>query len=54
MVDKNRKERFFKKSFLLTNIKPDIVFRMPFLIMGNIDVDFIAQNFQWGPTLLEM
>ena len=42
MSNKNGREKFFKESFLLTNVKLDIVFRMPFLSMSNIDVDFQA------------
>ena len=44
--DKDSKERFFKKSFLLADVKPEIVLKMPFLIMNNIDVDFQAWNLQ--------
>ena len=38
--DKNGKERFFEESFLLADVKPDIVFKMPFLTMNNANVDF--------------
>ncbi len=38
--DKNSRERFFKESFLLANVKSDIVFRMLFLTMSNVDIDF--------------
>ncbi len=44
--DKDRRERFFKKSFLLADVKPDIVLRMFFLTMSNADVDFQAQDLQ--------
>ncbi len=47
VLDKNDKERFFEVSFLLANIKPDIVLKMPFLTMSNIDVDFQARELQW-------
>ncbi len=40
MLDKDGKEKFFEESFLLANVKPDVVFGMPFLIMSNADVDF--------------
>ncbi len=40
MSDKDDKERFFEESFLLAEVKPDIVLGMPFLTMSNIDVDF--------------
>ncbi len=40
MSDKDSRERFFEKSFLLADIKPDIVLGMPFLTMSNADLDF--------------
>ncbi len=45
--DKNGKERFFEESFLLTDIRPDIVLGILFLTMSNVDIDFQAQNLQW-------
>ncbi len=45
--DKDSKERLFKKSFLLADVKPEIVLGMPFLTMSNTDVDFQAQDLQW-------
>ena len=47
MSDKDNRERFFEKSFLLANVKPEIVFGMPFLTMSNADIDFQARNLQW-------
>ena len=41
------KKRFFEESFLLANVKLEIVLGMAFLTMSNIDVDFQAQNLQW-------
>ncbi len=45
--DKDGRERFFEKSFLLADIRPDIVLRMPFLTMSNVDVNFQVQDLQW-------
>ncbi len=45
--DKDDRERFFQESFLLADMKPDIVLGMPFLIMSNADVDFQARDLQW-------
>ncbi len=45
--DKNSRERFFEESFLLANVKPDIVLEMSFLTMSNINIDFQAQDSQW-------
>ena len=42
--DKDGKERFFEESFLLANVKLEIVLEMPFLTMSNADVDFQALN----------
>ncbi len=47
VLDKDRRERFFKKSFLLANVRLDIVLEIPFLIMSNADVDFQAQDLEW-------
>ena len=38
--DKDRRKRFFEKSFLLTNIKLKIVLRMPFLTINTTNVNF--------------
>ncbi len=42
ILDKDGRDRFFEKSFLLADVKPDVVFEMPFLIMSNADFDFRA------------
>ena len=42
ILDKDNREKFFQKSFLLTNIKSDVVFEMFFLIISNIDDNFQA------------
>ncbi len=38
--DKDGRERFFEESFLLADVSPDVVLRMPFPTMSNADVDF--------------
>ncbi len=43
---KDGRERFFKESFLLANVRPDIVLRMPFLTMSNTEIDFQARDLQ--------
>ncbi len=45
--DKDGRERFFEESFLLADVKPDIVLGMSFLIISNADVDFQARDLQW-------
>ncbi len=44
MLDKDSRERFFEKSFLFADVKPDIVLGLSFLTMSNADVDFQVQN----------
>ncbi len=47
VLDKDGKERFFEESFLLANVKSDVVFGIPILTMSNIDVDFQVCDLQW-------
>ncbi len=42
MSDKDSRKRFFEESFLLADVKPDIVFGILFLTKSNADVDFQA------------
>ncbi len=44
--DKDGKEKYFKESFLLADVKPDIVLGISFLTMSNADIDFPARNLQ--------
>ena len=48
VLDKDRRERFYEKSFLLAVVSPDIVLGIPFLTMSNIGIDFQARNLQWS------
>ncbi len=47
LLDKDGREMFFEESFLLADVRPDIVLEMPFLIMSNADINFQAQDLQW-------
>ena len=40
ILDKDSRERFFKESFLLANVKPNIILGIFFLIMSNININF--------------
>ncbi len=40
VLDKDGRERFIEKSFLLADVKPDVVFGIPFLTISNADIDF--------------
>ena len=42
--DKYGKEWFFEESFLLADVKSEIVLEMLFLIMSNADIDFQARD----------
>ncbi len=44
MSDKDGRERFFEESFLLADVKPDIVLEMSFLTLINADVNFQARD----------
>ncbi len=44
--NKDDRERFFEESFLLADVKPDVVLEMFFLTMNNADVDFQARDLQ--------
>ena len=46
MSDTDSKERFFEESFLLTEIKAEIVLGMPFLTISNADVNFQTRDLQ--------
>lgn len=38
--DKDKKSHFFEKTFLLTNIGINIAFKMLFLILNNVELNF--------------
>ncbi len=46
VLDKDGRERFFEESFLLADVKLEIVLEMPFLTMSNADVNFQTRNLQ--------
>ena len=51
--DKDRREKFFEKSFLLADVNPDVVLGMLFLTMSNVDIDFQAGTYNKGLILSE-
>ncbi len=51
MSDKDNKKRLFEKNFLLADIKPNVVLKMPFLTISNPDIDFQARDLQWRPYI---
>ncbi len=46
VLDKDGRERFFEESFLLADVRSDIVLGIPFLTLSNADVDFQARDLQ--------
>ncbi len=42
--EKDGRERFFEESFLLVDVKSDVVLGILFLTMSNADIDFQAWN----------
>ena len=40
VMDKVNQIRFFEKTFLVANVSPKVVFRMPFLILSGANIDF--------------
>ena len=44
VLNKDIRERFFEESFLLANVKPDVMLEMLFLTINNVDVNFQARN----------
>ncbi len=45
--NKDGRERFFEESFLLADVRPDIMLGMLFLTMSNADLDFQAWDLEW-------
>ncbi len=50
--DKDGRERFFEESFLLAEVKPDIVLGKLFLTMSNADIDFQTRDLQWRSYII--
>ena len=42
VLNKDGMENFFEESFLLAEVNSDVVLRIFFLIMNNVDMDFQA------------
>ena len=41
LTNKVNQVRFFKETFLVTNISPEVVFGMLFLILSGVNIDFL-------------
>ena len=53
IIDQADKIKFFKKIFLVVNISPNVVLKMPFLIMSVANVDFPKKKLQWRSYTME-
>ena len=47
MKDKVNRLRFFEKTFLVANVSPKVVFRLPFLTLSGADIDFLGRELRW-------
>ena len=47
MMDKANQLRFFKKTFLVANVSPKVIFGILFLTLSGIDIDFLGRKLRW-------
>ena len=45
--NKANRIRFFKETFLVVNVSPEVVFRMLFLTLCSADIDFLGRELRW-------
>ena len=53
VTDKANQVRFFKKSFLIANISPKVVFGMSFLNLNSTDVNFLDRKLRWRTYIIK-
>ena len=41
IIDQANKVRFFKKTFLVASVNPDVVFEMLFLTLSDVDINIL-------------
>ena len=46
VLNKDGKKRYYKKSFLLADLKPNIVFAILFLTITNANIDFQTRDLE--------
>ena len=44
VTDKANQVRFFKETFLVANVSPKVVIRIPFLTSSSVNVDFLGRE----------
>ena len=47
VTDKVNRVRIFEKTFLVANVSPEVVLKMPFLTLSGADVDFLVWELRW-------
>ena len=47
MEDKANWVKFFEETFMVANVSPEVVFRMPFLTLSGANVDFSSWKLRW-------
>ena len=53
MEDKANQVRFFKETFLVANVSPELVFGMSFLTLSGADIDFLGCELRWRIYITE-
>ena len=44
VIDQASKVKFFEKTFLVANVSPNVVFKIPFFILTGVDVNFLKKK----------
>ena len=45
--------RFFKETFLVANVSPEVVFGILFLTLSGADIDFLGRELRWRTFTIE-
>ena len=53
VTDQANRVRFFKETFLVVNVSPDVVLRMPFLTLSGANVNFPKRELWWRSYTIE-
>ena len=53
VTDQANKVKFFEKTFLIANVSSDMVLRIPFLTLSNVDVNFPKRKLWWRSYTIE-
>ena len=54
VIDKANCVRFFEETFLVANISLEVVLGMPFLILSDVDGNFLRWEFWWRTFTTEV